>query len=683
MAAPDATKWLGRLFDPLFFDDSAVLTRDPALHTIKRSDNPLVPIVSLVGQQDESQVPAKGLILAPFHVPRLLNDPVHGVGCMAEVEALVDSVQSALREAYGPSARVRHLIWAGMGGSIEDKYAALACGLMREDDVQLWGVDDVNRDTLAHVFNGILSAARSTSCGQAEASESSLLKTALEGTVVVAQALGMTSVEPVFNVQQAFAPAYRTMGLALATHFYKLTIPGSLLDLALASPVVSLPHQPKGQSSCAGRHDYVSYGMLLPLCLLGTSPAEYAASLAISNEEVAAALGVAQWLFDVGVGAPLGSRREAVLLLLPTEWRGRWEASPGRQEWRDVSLWFKQHVEESLGKSPQHILKVVTTLDAPTDCVHQAALVVSVPGLTTNPADCGAAIAAAGAPIRTLHVPGEGGPLALGRLMQAFTVLKYRLAELWGVCAVNQPPVECYKRIVGHLEGSASKPGVAPAADLFGAAAAYTAHAPEGLLSVSLAASVVGGGFAASVLDGEMARLGLDPASPGDLLGIAHRVAIANARPRRCYGEAIVFGNLTRGPEARKLRDLLSEAFARSVWADAAHSFADVGKGPAVGHATHAMGKQGSVLTVSILLEKHNVGPVVGALEAYPDSYQQNNAFANVLALAGFDLAEGCLAQGSGHPGMVALVRMARNDDLARAALRSVLERVADVVRMP
>jgi hypothetical protein len=41
------------------------------------------------------------------------------------------------------------------------------------------------------------------------------------------------------------------------------------------------------------------------------------------------------------------------------------------------------------------------------------------------------------------------------------------------------------------------------------------------------------------------------------------------------------------------------------LWEDTLGSFADVGKGPGLGHATHAMGKQGRVLTASILPRNH------------------------------------------------------------------------------
>ena len=129
----------------------------------------------------------------------------------------------------------------------------------------------------------------------------------------------MTSVEPVFNVKHSLAPTFTRLGLEISTHFHKVTIPGSLLDQALKPPVSNIVQQPHGQSTCAGRHDYVSHGMLLPLELCGADTKRYAAGLDLSNSDIQDALGIAQWIFQAE-----GSRKNKVVLLAPTEWRGQW-----------------------------------------------------------------------------------------------------------------------------------------------------------------------------------------------------------------------------------------------------------------------------------------------------------------------------------------------------------------------
>lgn len=678
----DPEAWLKRFFDPLFFDAATSLTVNPAEREITAGAHELVPVVSLVDASAgaSARVPPKGLILAPFHVPRLLNDEAHGPAAFARVAELADAIRAALGRAYGEGAPLEHIVWAGMGGSIEDKYLALASGMMPEDTLRVWGLDDVNADTLAHIFAGIAACAPPLPPGASEAEEPPL-KRALRRTVVVAQALGMTSVEPVFNVQHALVPAFTAFGLDVSSHFYKVTIPGSLLDKALVPPVANLPHQPAEQSTCAGRHDYVAHGMLLPLHLAGGSAREYAASLDLAPADVGAALQTAEWIAAAAERAGHGGA--TLVLLLPPAWRGRWHARAGVEggaglEWRDASLWFKQHIEESLGKTPSILLKVVTSLEAPSAPQQQLVLSVAVEGLEGGPQPQGE-----GWDVRELRL--RGPPTrALGQLMQQFTVLKYALAEAWGLCAVNQPPVETYKRIVAHLMASEGGGPLATVAPLLGPATRCTVGGVGAPVSICYLPSASAGALPADAVAAELSALGLDASAVGDVLGALHRIALRAAKPRACYGEAIYFGNLSRGADARAMRDVLDGAFARDVWARACGSFADVGKGPAVGHATHAMGKQGSALTLSLLPAAQDSSlPHPALLDAYPAGYQEANAYANVLALAGYDVKEGeGVVPGVGHPGAVVLVRIARNDEPTRAELARVFARVAEVVRM-
>ena len=144
---PDASAWYARFFEPPLFDSETGLTTDPSKTQISRKEHPLLSTVSPVGPADDDLVPAKGLILGPMHVPKLLNDPNLGPPALAQVSDLASGIREALSQAYGADVSVRHLIWAGMGGSVEDKYAALASGLAPSGGVRVWGLDDINGDT--------------------------------------------------------------------------------------------------------------------------------------------------------------------------------------------------------------------------------------------------------------------------------------------------------------------------------------------------------------------------------------------------------------------------------------------------------------------------------------------------------------------------------------------------------
>lgn len=668
----DKHTWHARFFDEALFDNSALLTVDTAKVKRARADHPLLPVVSLVGPEDSDTVPAKGLILAPFHVPEVLSDPKCRPEALNYIKDLEKQFREGLTSTYGPSAGLKNLIWAGMGGSIEDKYAGLASGLLKEDGVRLWGLDDVNGGTLGFIFKGI-------SAPEAGETEDERLKAGLRKTIVVAQALGMTSVEPVFNVQHALEPTFKSFGFEVATHFYKVTIPGSLLDQALQPPVQNIQHQPFGQSTCAGRHDYVSHGMLLPvqLCSGSEMTAKYAAALNLSSGDVAQALEIADWMANAG-------GKSKVVLLPPTEWQGHWHISGSNLEWRDVSLWFKQHLEESLGKVPNKILKLVTTLEMPSNTKDQLVLILRLHGHSNCSAEKEQSIKDSGFDVRSLNLvdeqAAECGVCLLPRLWSMFSVVKYRIAELWGLCAVNQPPVEYYKKIVSYMEQLDE--GHRRVEKLFAEDPSHILSEPP--LSINFHVSALNGSLPADHIAEELKTLGLQADAAGDLLGCLLRVAAKRTKPACCYGEFIYFGNLTRGPEAKALRDVLQQEGAQKLWSQVMGSFADVGKGPGVGHATHAMGKQGQVLTLSIVPEEHEA-PVAQS-KTYPTGYQLHNAFANVLALAGYDVLgtdeDRKLEDAQGHPGMVVLLRIGRNDASTRAALTDVLQRAAQVVQM-
>jgi len=86
------------------------------------------------------------------------------------------------------------------------------------------------------------------------------------------------------------------------------------------------------------------------------------------------------------------------------------------------------------------------------------------------------------------------------------------------------------------------------------------------------------------------------------------------------------------------------------------------------------------VLTTSILPDNHLLSNEETA--RYPTGYQQHNAYANVLALAGYDVTQEGLQAGHGHPGMVVLLGVPQNDQATRDALASVFRRVTEVLLM-
>ena len=204
---PTAAEYKAQLFDPLFWDATKLRTVDPKTTNIARNDHPLVPIVSLVGDEDDAIIPPKGLILSPFHVPAYLN--ARPTEALQYVRQMAKTIRAKINEA-SDGAGLKFVIWSGMGGSIEDKYAAAAAGMLGRTGVQFFGLDDINGESLGHIFQQIESASGGS------------LAAGLRRTACVAQALGMTSLEPVFNVQQALLPTFKSLGLEPSRHFFKV-----------------------------------------------------------------------------------------------------------------------------------------------------------------------------------------------------------------------------------------------------------------------------------------------------------------------------------------------------------------------------------------------------------------------------------------------------------------------------
>uniref|UniRef100_A0A7S0J032 Uncharacterized protein n=1 Tax=Calcidiscus leptoporus TaxID=127549 RepID=A0A7S0J032_9EUKA len=480
------------------------------------------------------------------------------------------------------------------------------------------------------------------------------------------------------------------MGLKPDKHFVKVTIPGSLLDAALQPPVSSLVHQPDGLSTAAGRHDYVTHGMLLPLSLCGGSVADWCRGLDQSDDAVAYALELAEFIYSQA-----SQGRWKIALLLPLAWRGRWEEG----EWRDTTQWFKQHIEESLGKIPGKLLKMVTTLDeaqllASPQPADMAVVVVRVGAVSVrDDASLTSALSESRLPLFVFELATRCRPsVALPKLMHAFTVVKFELARRYGFCAVDQPPVETYKRLVAKMR---SETGAVDgfvkalrAGDLLSSRASSAAidlcvpaesdQFADGW-QLSFGGALGGDAHAGSAeLAAEMQRHSLDASKWQDVLVGVHLLA---TRRHGCglYGEYIYYGNLSQGDEAQALRTLLVSEGAHMLWRGTLGSFADVGKGPAVGHSTHAMGKQGSVLTLALLPSEHATPHA--SLAAMSHEYQEQNALAAVMALAGYDLDTNGELCKPGHDGLALLLRIPRNDAASRAVLCAALRRVGDVLR--
>jgi len=464
------------------------------------------------------------------------------------VEAELEEVRRRIRETH--QSPLRFLIWAGMGGSAEDKAMYLATGLLRRSP-GCFLLDSTDPVKLQGILDELLRRSRLT------------LADALRGTLVVGMAMGMTSWEPVVNLER-LASLYDRHRLDSRPNFLYMTLPGSLLDrFAAARGYRKVELQPDGGNSTAGRHSGpLTRGSLYPLGLNGCDLRAWMEATLLTDANVSTAWRLAAFLHAQGKAG-----RDKVTLLPPKPWTG-------------AARWTKQDFEESLGKSEELGIKIV--IDEKTKLANyrrpgdarqdRLFLVIQLRGAAGPDPGKLAALRRAGYPVACLTFP-RGTPLS--GYMQFMHYVVFGLGWLREMNFVTQPSVELYKSIAGQVFAEAQKAG-------------GFAHSPEWkrLKNSSRQAS-----FRVSLtLCWDPIEL---PESGGsreaDAPAIYARLLGKLAAGRQAeYAELTFFGDTRYSARGQAVRRLLGRA-GEAVFGSRLKMPVDVYEGPAMNHSYHEM----------------------------------------------------------------------------------------------
>lgn len=177
-------------------------------------------------------------------VPRILADPAGLERVEAEASQLV-------------SRGIRHLVWAGMGGSVLTVQVLRALGFC-SDRIMIHPLDSTDPAALNALLSELarlheLILPEASSVGAEAAAESTFYRTFLADVALVGVAMGMTSEEPISHLEW-FAGLLQQGGLPLAEHLLVMSIPGSYLErYASSHGVPSVPLQLDGGSGTPGR----------------------------------------------------------------------------------------------------------------------------------------------------------------------------------------------------------------------------------------------------------------------------------------------------------------------------------------------------------------------------------------------------------------------------------------------
>ncbi|MGA3204345.1 MAG: hypothetical protein ABSF12_17780 [Bryobacteraceae bacterium] len=342
----------------------------------------------------------------------------------------LDQIREGIRAAH--HAPIKFLIWVGMGGSSEDKAMYQAVGLLRRGP-RVYVLDSTDPVKLESIIADMKKRGGSN--------DADLLRR----TLVVGMAMGITSYEPVMNLEK-LAAMYDAAGVDSRPNFCYMALPGSLLDqFAAGRGYRRVPLQLDERNSTAGRHSApLNRGSLYPLGLAGVNLRAWIEGTFLCEQEIDVAWRLASFLHVQGLAG-----RDKVTLLLPRAWAG-------------AGIWTKQDFEESLGKSVEYGLKLVTgervrlkNYRAPKDPGQDRVFwCVQRKGSADDRAEKLALLRRAGYPSASLTVPADA---TLSRYMQFVHYMVFGIAWLRKINFVTQPNVELYKAITNTLFTDSAK----------------------------------------------------------------------------------------------------------------------------------------------------------------------------------------------------------------------------------
>jgi glucose-6-phosphate isomerase len=463
-----------------------------------------------------------------------------------KITSELDQIRAGIRAAH--SVPVKFLIWAGMGGSAEDKAMYQAVGLLRRGP-RLYLLDSTDPAKLDSILADMKKRSR--------LNDADLLRR----TLVVGMAMGMTSYEPVVNLQ-TLAAMFDAAGVDSRPNFYYMTFPGSLLDqFAAKRGYRRVPLQLDERNTTAGRHSApMNRGSLYALGLAGVDLRAWIEATFLSQTEIDTAWRLASFLHAQGLEG-----RDKATLILPLAWTA-------------AGLWTKQDFEESLGKSTEYGLKIVigervrlTNYRAPKDPRQDRVFwCVQTKGVQDGCSEKVALLRRAGYPVAALTLPKD---TSLARYMQFVHYVVFGLAWLRKINFVTQPNVELYKTITNKLFAESERvKGIAKTKEWRQTEESSRKSIWRGRVTLRwdrLPATVEAHGATAPALYASLVK---------------HFTADRQAT----YGELTFFGDTRYSARGRAVRTVLDRA-AERLFRAALKMSVDVYEGPAMNHSYHEM----------------------------------------------------------------------------------------------
>ncbi|HEY6409447.1 MAG TPA: hypothetical protein VIY29_18465, partial [Ktedonobacteraceae bacterium] len=291
-------------------------------------------------------------------------DWVEGVARLLADPAQLEEVEAEARDSR--QRGIRHMIWAGMGGSVIALRVLHDLGFCGGDDdpsssqqgresVVIYPLDSTDPAALNEIVRKIAEARNLALPTGEESSNPTFLRALFADVMMVGVAMGMTSEEPITHLEW-FTDLLKQAGLRPAEHLLVMTLPGSYLDrFAHEQQAPSRPLQPDGGTGTGGRMSAPSTRVfLLPAALYLTThiPGESGQLRSVlqhawdeHNLELATSNPTKHPFVQLGAALSAASLDGACRLLLRMP-----------EGWQAFVPWLEQLMEESLGKGGKGIV---------------------------------------------------------------------------------------------------------------------------------------------------------------------------------------------------------------------------------------------------------------------------------------------------------------------------------------
>ena len=284
-------------------------------------------------------------------------DWVEGVARLLADPTMLEEVETEAKDIL--QSGIRHIIWAGMGGSVLTVRVLCELGFFNEQDNQqsiaIYPLDSTDPAALNDIVRKITAAKKLKLPLGEEASDPTYLRAFLNDVMMIGVAMGMTSEEPITHLEW-FTDLVKQAGLSPAEHLLVMTLPNSYLDrFAHEQQAPSRPLQPDGGTGTGGRMSAPATRVfLLPAALYLTTtfpnqPGQLRQVLQRAWDDYNFELATSQpaehpfVLLAAALSAASSDGACRMLLGMP-------------DGWRVLVSWLEQLMEESLGKEGKGIV---------------------------------------------------------------------------------------------------------------------------------------------------------------------------------------------------------------------------------------------------------------------------------------------------------------------------------------